>query len=159
MRFSEEERRKGRQAFVKAYREGQRRQKTQRAEERRMREAHSRVAWDYKSAIDLARRDKPERLISLFKTRVVPDGKEWDLLARFVSDLFPKPGGQAKEATHRTAVLVRALKEIGLTVTDEALRHLCKRESRESGEPVSPEAVRTLVRDPKRLQPKSLQHE
>jgi hypothetical protein len=134
---------------------------TQRAigQERRVREARSSTAWDYTRAIDYARRGKPERLLGLFEAHIVPEGKEWDLLKGFVSDLLRKPGGQAKEATHRIAVLVRALKDIGVDVTDEALRYLCKRESRESGESVSPEAVRTLVRDPKRLQPKSLQHE
>jgi hypothetical protein len=165
---SEEEERKAQQALIEGLREAEKRrmakgrdtvEATLQAinEERRVREARSSTAWDYARAIDYARRGKTERLVDLFRARVVPEGKEWDLLAGFV--LNRKPGGQVKEATHRIARVVLSLKEIGINFPDELLHFLCEWESGQSGEPVDPEAVRTLVRDPKRLQPKGLQHE
>jgi len=116
-------------------------------------EAKSRSAWKgYARAIEEARRGNADALVDLLTARCKPVGDEWDLLAAFVAGKSRKAGGQARPAVHRTAVLVLALKDCGIDLTDHGLAALCKAMSREAGEPVRPDSVHVLLRSPKRLQ-------
>lgn len=120
----------------------------------RIREAYSRSAWTggYGRAIEEARKGNPEYLIDLFIARRPLQDDEYDLMAELVAGLFRKQGGRANQAAHQAAVLARTLKSVGFNPTDERLSALCKMIGRQCGEPVSPDAVRTLLRNPKRLQ-------